>query len=233
MAISENITPLVNDASTTATSFTETVTLAAGTSRKCVVFVGMEDAVTDFTGVTFDGNAMTAPGGAGSPARINDVIGRLYYYDISDGISTGSKDIVISLDGSEQTVSWAIWILNGAATGAFEDLDSTTDGGTTTNLSLTLTNASTSYVGAALINGAVGTDVTTWGSDLTEFGDLTGISQRIFAADGTGTANATASTVSSSTSNDKVFIAWAVAEAAAASGGGIGPLVGSGKGLVG
>ena len=199
-----------------------TVTLTAGTNRKLIVMVGVESATSVFDSVTFDQGggdqaAMNAVAGGGTPSRINDVLGALYEYDIPDGVGTGSKTIRTTLGTANSGTGYTIiWVVNGGATGALEDVDSVANA-SQTNLAVVLTNASTSYVGAGIINGAASPTYSWTGGDLTEWFDDQAGSAGASAADATGTANADCDVVKSVSSNDSVLIGWAVAEAATSS----------------
>lgn len=225
MAISLN----ARNGSVAANSSTQTVdvTLTATTSSsKIVVFCGIEALTITFSSVVFDSGgsyetSLSAVGGNGSPPRVGgpDVLAQLWTANLADGIPTGTYTITVTGSGtySDGGGNQIAWVFNGADQGALEDVQYDSDATTVTTLSTSMTNASTSYVGAGLINGASSTTYTWTGA--TEWYEDAGTNAGGGAADATGSANVSVSAQGSTTSNDKVMISFAVAESTGGGGG--------------
>jgi hypothetical protein len=226
MAISLNVRNVALVTTSDATQTVDVTTTAVTSSSKIIVFCGVENTSLTFSSVVFDSGGsyettLSAVGGNGSPPRVGgpDVLGQLWTANLADSIPTGTYTITVT--GSEGFSAGGggivAWVLNGADQGALEDVQYDSDATTTDTLTATLTNASTSYVGAALINGA-STPTYTW-SGVTEWYDANASTSTTSAGDATGSANVVAEVVATSNANDKVMIAWAVAEASAGGGG--------------
>lgn len=135
------------------------LTLSAGTNRKAVAMVLLESSVT-VTGVTWDGNAMSAVNGATiTNATLADIKAYTFYYDIGDGVGTGSKNIVATTSAGTLNATVYGWHLSGAVTGAPEDAQETQWTTTSQTGTLTFTRSN----GAAILAAAVDSPAsTTW-----------------------------------------------------------------------
>jgi hypothetical protein len=194
-----------------ATSLTVSITLGAGTSRKLIVSLVSETAVTP-TALTFDGTALLANLIATADAGSNLLV-RTYYYDIPDAKGTGSYNVVVTLSASTSAYAMFVWQTVNSATGAVEDFDTATAAATTT-----VADTVTSTAGALILAAAgasAGTRTYTWTGDVTERTELAVSNYTPSCADGVqgsgGSKTATA-TIAGGTAN-LAIVAVSIAEA--------------------
>jgi hypothetical protein len=120
---------------------TAKVKLPGGSGRKLVVGCGYWDSTANraVTSLLYDGNAMTVITSdfVQEGSEFHEIF--LYRYDIPD-TDSGTKDVVLTLDGTAPFRFLAFAVINLAATGAEEDSDVSSGQAVTSNPSLSLNN---------------------------------------------------------------------------------------------
>lgn len=122
-------------------TLTAKVRLPGGSSRKLVVAAAYWDSTVNrgLTSLTYDGNAMTSivSDFVQEGSEFHEIF--LYRYDIPD-TDSGTKDIVLTLDGTVPYRAITFAVINLAASGAEEDSDVDSQDAVTGNPSLSLNN---------------------------------------------------------------------------------------------
>ena len=102
------------------TSHSSTLTLGSSNSRKIIVIATKDQTIScAITGATFDGNAMTNVASVSHSAAADYKLA-MFYYDVPDGTSSGSKTVTVTTSANSADITWYAWELTGAATGAPE-----------------------------------------------------------------------------------------------------------------
>jgi hypothetical protein len=192
---------------------TLSTTLSAGSLRKVVVMIGAET-ITNVTGVTYDGTAMTQV----TDASINNATdanlkASTWYYDVPDVKGAAAYNVVVTQSGNNPDISFYYWQLASAATGAPESAAETQWTTTATNATLSPVATTNATLLSLALTGAASQ---TWAftGDVTERTESDETNYTTAVADATGVSSGTktiTATVSSGGTGNKCLIAVSVA----------------------